>query len=104
MAKSESKGAGDLGKHRPQVQSSVPSEKPAATAAESNRGDTAARRSSGPTELPQSTGEYLEIPEDVAAKKSSGPTELPPQFGRYGVKKKRGGGGMGTVSLVAITE
>ena len=34
MAKSESKGTGDLGKHRPQVPSSVPAGKPAATAAE----------------------------------------------------------------------
>src|SRR5271157_3327864 len=80
MAKSDSKGAGDLGKQRPQAQSSVPAEKPPATAAESNRGDTG------------------------AAKRGSSPTELPPQFGRYRVKKKLGGGGMGTVYLVENTE
>ena len=74
-----SQGAGDLGKQRPQVRSSIPAGKPTATAAEATRGDTVARR-------------------------SSGPTELPPQFGRYRVKKKLGGGGMGTVYLVENTE
>ena len=81
MAKSESHGPGDSAKQRPQVQSAVPSGRPAAaaTAAAATRGDTVARR-------------------------SSGPTELPPQFGRYRVKKKLGGGGMGTVYLVENTE
>jgi serine/threonine protein kinase len=41
---------------------------------------------------------------DTVAKGRSGPTELPPQFGRYRVKKKLGGGGMGTVYLVENTE
>jgi serine/threonine protein kinase len=41
---------------------------------------------------------------DGVAVPSSAPTELPPQFGRYRVKKKLGGGGMGTVYLVENTE
>ena len=41
---------------------------------------------------------------DAVARRSSAPTELPPQFGRYRVKKKLGGGGMGTVYLVENTE
>ncbi len=41
---------------------------------------------------------------DTTVKGNSGPTELPPQFGRYRVKKKLGGGGMGTVYLVENTE
>jgi serine/threonine protein kinase/formylglycine-generating enzyme required for sulfatase activity len=80
LAKSDSKGPGNSGKARPQVQPSLPSEKPAATASESNRGDTG------------------------AARNRSSPTELPPQFGRYRVKKKLGGGGMGTVYLVENTQ
>ena len=79
MAKYESKGTGDPGKQRSQVPSSRPTGKPASTAAEVNRGDTGARR-------------------------TSGPTELPAQFGRYRVLKKLGGGGMGTVYLVENTE
>src|SRR6266478_3733545 len=77
MAESESKGAGDLGKQLTQVRSSVPARKPASTATGRNRGDTVAK---------------------------SGPTELPAQFGRYRVKKKLGGGGMGTVYLVENTD
>ncbi|HLJ11403.1 MAG TPA: serine/threonine-protein kinase [Planctomycetaceae bacterium] len=80
MANSQSKDGGDLGKHRPQVQSSDPAAKTTAAAAGSNRGDTAAP--SG----------------------SNGRTELPSQFGRYRVKKRLGGGGMGTVYLVENTE
>jgi formylglycine-generating enzyme required for sulfatase activity/serine/threonine protein kinase len=79
MARNESKGAGDLGKQRSPVRSSVSSGKPASTNVAGNRGDT-------------------------VAKGRSGPTELPPQFGRYRVKKKLGGGGMGTVYLVENTE
>ncbi len=41
---------------------------------------------------------------DAVTTRSSVPTELPPQFGRYRVKKKLGGGGMGTVYLVENTE
>jgi serine/threonine protein kinase/formylglycine-generating enzyme required for sulfatase activity len=78
MAKSESQGAGDLDKQRSQVAPSVP-EKPAATAADVNGGETVTKR-------------------------ASGPTELPPRFGRYRVIKKLGGGGMGTVYLVENIE
>ena len=79
MAKNESQGAGDLGKQGPQVRSSVPAGQAVATTAESQRGDSVDRG-------------------------GSSPTELPPQFGRYRVKKKLGGGGMGTVYLVENTE
>ncbi len=41
---------------------------------------------------------------ESAARRSSGQTELPSQFGRYRVMKKLGGGGMGTVYLVENTE
>jgi hypothetical protein len=78
MSNGETKDAGDLGKQRPQV------------AGSSRRGaavtDTGSARS------------------DTAAGKRSSPPELPAQFGRYRVKKKLGGGGMGTVYLVENTE
>ena len=79
MAKNESKGAGDSGKQRSQVASSVPVGKPATTASQRDLGETETWR-------------------------ARGPTELPPQFGRYRVMKKLGGGGMGTVYLVENTE
>ena len=79
MVENESKGGGDSGKQRAQVRSSVPVGQAVATTAESTRGDTTVRS-------------------------RNGPTELPPQFGRYRVKKKLGGGGMGTVYLVENTE
>ena len=76
MAKIDSAGAGESGKPRPQVQSSFPAREPAATAA---------------------------LGGDTVARNSSGPRELPPQFGPYRVKQKLGGGGMGTVYLVENT-
>jgi len=78
MANSDSKGAGDLGKQQPQVQPPAAAGEPAA--GESTHGG------------------------DTGARHRSGPTELPPQFGRYRVKKKLGGGGMGTVYLVENTD
>jgi serine/threonine protein kinase len=42
--------------------------------------------------------------DDSIGTRKSAPTELPPQFGRYRVKKKLGGGGMGSVYLVENTE
>ena len=41
---------------------------------------------------------------DSVATQNSAPIELPLQFGRYRVKKRLGGGGMGTVYLVENTE
>src|SRR5271163_1747639 len=79
MAENESEGGGDLGKQRLQVASSVATGEPASTVKESNRSNT-------------------------PGGSRSGPTELPAQFGRYRVKKKLGGGGMGTVYLVENTE
>src|SRR4051812_25939457 len=79
MARNDNKDAGDLGKQRSQVPSSVPARKPAATAVGANRGSTVVKR-------------------------GSGPPDLPAQFGRYRVKKKLGDGGMGTVYLVENTE
>jgi serine/threonine protein kinase len=64
---------------RPQIPSPVPAGEAPVTSTESSRGDT-------------------------VAKKGKRPTELPPRFGRYRVKKKLGGGGMGSVYLVENTE
>jgi hypothetical protein len=41
---------------------------------------------------------------DTTARSSTGPTELPAQFGRYRVIKKLAGGAMMTVYLVENTE
>src|SRR4051812_39465721 len=79
MAKHESQGTGDWEERRSQVRASAPARKAPTTAPESQRSDT-------------------------VIKSGGGPTELPPQFGRYRVKKKLGGGGMGTVYLVENTE
>jgi predicted Ser/Thr protein kinase len=79
MARDETERGGDLRSPRPQTPSSVPARKPSSTAPEGHRGDTVGRT-------------------------RRGPTELPTQFGRYRVKKKLGGGGMGSVYLVENTE
>ena len=79
MAENDSKGGGDSGKQRSQVRLPLPAGGPA----EQLKNPIAATR---------------------PVRSRSGPTELPPQFGRYRVKKKLGGGGMGTVYLVENTE
>ena len=80
MAENESNGTGDVGKQRSRDAFSLSTGKRhVSTASDGNRRDSVAAR-------------------------SSAATELPPQFGRYRVKKKLGGGGMGTVYLVENTE